>query len=203
MTARQLSAGVLARLAGYCAFRVRSLTSEDGDIRSLQQMTEHNLHELGFDIPVTLKLERPVIADGRMQPHEWIATRDGRLLKTDTGSHGDDHFYPGPTDSAWDLAGAIVEWQMSEQQAAEFLDIYERLSGDHPRSRIPDFIVAYAVFRCAYCRMAANSMQGTQEAERLEHAAAGYASLLHNLMSAGAPPHAVDSCRSLVAKMES
>ena len=27
--------------------------------------------------------------------------------------HGDDHFFPGPTDIAWDLAGTIVEWELA------------------------------------------------------------------------------------------
>ena len=33
-------------------------------------------------------------------------------------------------------------------------------------------------FRCAYCMMAANAMQGSDEQSRLEHAAAGYRAVL-------------------------
>jgi hypothetical protein len=137
-------------------------------------MAEHNLSQFGADIHVNLQLQRPVLADGRMQPHEWILGEDGSMLKTDSGGHGDDHFFPGPTDIAWDLAGAIVEWRMKPALALEFLEHYRKASGDDPRARIDDFIRAYSVFRWAYCKMAANAMQGTPEQERLEAAAENY-----------------------------
>jgi thiamine kinase-like enzyme len=109
-----------------------------------------------------------------MQPHEWLMTQEGRLLKTDSGSHGDDHFFPGPTDIAWDLAGAIVEWHMNEPQAREFIDRYRCASGDKPSARINGFIRAYALFRAAYCLMAANAMRGSDEEARLRGAAEEY-----------------------------
>lgn len=173
-----LSAEVLTRLVEYCAFRVRTFAVEFSDLTTLQQMADHNLKELGLDLPVSLRLERPVIADGRMQPHEWLFNADGKLLKTDSGSHGDDHFFPGATDIAWDLAGAIVEWQMNEQQTAEFLDRYHRASGDDASARIDDFIKAYAVFRLAYCLMVANAMNGSDEQPRLQRAADVYRTVL-------------------------
>ena len=174
VAASDLSSEILARLADYCAFRQRAFAIEVSNLRALQQMADHNLHELGLELQVELRLERPVIADGRMQPHEWLLSPQGKLLKTDSGSHGDDHFFPGPTDIAWDLAGAIVEWQMSEQQTAEFLNLYHRASGDNPSARIDGFIRAYTVFRLAYCMMAANAMTGSDEQPRLEHAADAY-----------------------------
>src|SRR5262249_13882356 len=124
MVASDLRHEIISRLAEYCAFRANAFSVSNVDLRPLQAMAEHNLSELGFDLSVSLKLERPVIVDSRMQPHEWIITGDGKLIKTDSGSHGDDHFYPGPTDIAWDLAGAIVEWQMNAEQSMEFLDLY-------------------------------------------------------------------------------
>ncbi len=151
---------------------------ELSNLDALQEMADHNLRELGLDLQVDLCLERPVIADGRMQPHEWLLSKDGKLLKADSGSHGDDHFFPGPTDIAWDLAGAIVEWQMNEQQAAEFLDRYHRAGGDDASARIDSFIKAYAVFRLAYCLMAANAMAGSDEQLRMQRAADIYRTLL-------------------------
>jgi hypothetical protein len=178
LAARDLSFEIMARLAEYCAFRQRAFAVEVFHLNALQHMAEHNLRELGFELPVDLRLERPVIADGKMQPHEWLLTIEGKLLKTDSGSHGDDHFFPGPTDIAWDLAGAIVEWQMSEQQTTEFLDLYCRASGDNAKHRINGFIKAYAVFRLAYCLMAANAMNGSDEEKRLQQAADIYRTLL-------------------------
>ncbi|HZD96156.1 MAG TPA: hypothetical protein VE133_17985 [Candidatus Sulfotelmatobacter sp.] len=178
MSSQDLSAHVLARLAEYCAFRSQAFPSTDAAPGALQEMAGHNLCELKFNLTVDLKIERTVITDGRMHPHEWLLTSEGRILKTDCGSHGDDHFFPGPTDIAWDLAGAIVEWHMNELQAKTFLDMYCRASGDDAANRIADFIHAYAVFRCAYCKMAANAMQGSPEQIRMEQAATTYAALL-------------------------
>lgn len=184
LASSDLSAKILTRLAEYCAFRVRAFAVELADhTSSLQEMADHNLREIGLDLQVDLRLERPVIADGRMQPHEWLLSKDGRLLKTDSGSHGDDHFFPGHTDIAWDLAGAIVEWQMNDQQAAEFLDRYHRASGDDANVRIDGFIKAYAVFRLAYCLMAANAMNGSDEQPRLESAAANYRTSLTRMQA--------------------
>jgi hypothetical protein len=180
LSANDLSPEILARLAAYCAFRLRACACamELSGLSALQQMAEHNLRELGFHLAVVLRLERPVLADGRMQPHEWLPAKEGLLLKLDSGSHGDDHFFPGPTDIAWDLAGAIVEWRMSEQLAREFLDLYRHASGDDASGRIDGFIRAYAVFRSAYCMMAANAMSGSHEQTRLDRAAAIYRSVL-------------------------
>jgi hypothetical protein len=174
LSSRDISPDVLARMAEYCAFRLRNFRIELAELKALQQMAEHNLCELGLDSTAELRLEHPVIADGRMQPHEWLMTQEGRLLKTDSGSHGDDHFFPGPTDIAWDLAGAIVEWRMNEQQARGFIDRYRCVTGDEPLARINGFIRAYAVFRAAYCLIAANAMRGSDEEARLRRAAEEY-----------------------------
>ncbi len=184
MSAGDLSEAVLERLAEYCEFRARTFAANTADAAALEQMAEHNLSELGVDWPVALKIKRPAICDGRMQPHEWLLTKDGRMLKTDSASHGDDHFFPGPTDIAWDLAGAIVEWRMGAAERNFFLAAYRRASGEDPRFRIPDFIAAYGVFRWAYCRMAANALQGTDEQKRMEQAAADYGAALLSLAGA-------------------
>jgi hypothetical protein len=182
MRASDLSSSVLARMAEYCAFRLRAFSVElpdlNADLNALQKMADHNLRELKLDLAAQLRLEHPVIADGHMQPHEWLLTKESQMLKTDSGSHGDDHFFPSPTDIAWDLAGAIIEWRMNGQQAKEFLDLYRQASGDDASARIDGFIKAYSVFRAAYCMMAANAMSGSEEQERLERAAADYRDVL-------------------------
>jgi hypothetical protein len=171
LSPQDLDTEVLERLAAYCAFRMRAFDHDLYDLSTLQQMAEHNARELGLEAPSKLRLEHPVLADGRMQPHEWLRATGGRILKTDSGSHGDDHFFPGAVDIAWDLAGAIVEWNMSSGQAEALLEAYRRSSGDDPGPRIAAFIVAYALFRCAYCRMAADALGTSPEAARLERAA--------------------------------
>ena len=178
MDARDLSQNVLARMAAYCAFRMQNFRAEPSPGDGLQTMAEHNLAELKFETPLKLQIERPVLVDARLAPHEWLLTPSGQMLKTDSGSHGDDHFFPGVTDIAWDLAGAIVEWKMKREEAKTFLEMYHRISGDHAVPRIVEFIKAYAVFRAAYCTMAAHALQGTQEQSRLEEAAASYGAVL-------------------------
>lgn len=173
-----LAESVLARLAAYCAFRAQAFRTDAVDLRALQQMAEHNLQELRFEGPTVLEVEHPALVDGCMQPHEWILTTDGLMMKTDSGIHGDDHFLPGATDIAWDLAGAIIEWKMDARDTKTFLEIYHRASGDDARKRIDGYLKAYTVFRCAWCLMAANALPGCKEQERLEQAAADYGSLL-------------------------
>lgn len=185
MLATDLSESVLARLAAYCAFRAQAFRTDAADLRTLHEMAEHNFQELRFEGPPALELERPALVDGRMQPHEWILTTDGQMMKTDSGIHGDDHFLPGATDIAWDLAGSIIEWKMNAPDTDAFLKMYHRASGDDARKRIQGYLKAYTVFRCAWCLMAANALQGSQEQHRLEHAAADYGALL--MQSAGTP----------------
>lgn len=192
MGAEELTESVLARMAAYCAFRQQNFSARLSHIEpahagpshldSLQQMAEHNLKELRFEIPVKLTMEHPVLADAHMQPHEWLLTSSGQVLKTDSGGHGDDHFFPGITDIAWDLAGAIIEWKMEAEQAATFLEMYRRASRDNAAPRIAEFIKAYAVFRCAYCMMAAKAVQDTEEQWRLHQAAANYGAVLESKM---------------------
>jgi hypothetical protein len=184
LSASDLSPAILVRLAEYCAFRLQSFPADLANLNSLQQMAEHNLQQFGVETPIEVRLEHPVIADGHMQPHEWLQTKGGQLLKTDSGSHGDDHFFPGPTDIAWDLAGAIVEWQMTAAQMHEFLELYHRASGDNAGTRIDDSIRAYAIFRAAYCQMAANAMHGSAEEIRLQKASAKFLDIVKRTKAA-------------------
>ena len=109
----------------------------------------------------------PVLTDGRMQPHEWIRGTDGRIVKLDPYTHGDDHFFPGPTDIAWDLAGAIVEWSLDAAAAEFFLSEFRRVSGLDRRKAIRVFSLAYTVFRVAYWKMALSTVAASAEEQRV------------------------------------
>lgn len=168
MRAAQGDGAVLKRLAEYCAFRVAAQPAATPGAVSLESMLRHNLQvEFGVeDFRMKLPLDKLVVADSRMMPHEWIAA-DGRLMKTDGASHGDDHLFPGPTDIAWDVAGAIAEWDLGREQQDFFLAEYQRRSGDHVGSRLPFYLLAYSVFRMACCRMGAAAMAAWDESQRL------------------------------------
>jgi hypothetical protein len=169
-TRMDLCQPMLDRMAEYCAFRACEFRVHDSNREDLPAMAAWNLHE-EFGIPnrpraADLQIKIPVIADGRMPPHEWLLTAAG-ILKTDGVSHGDDHFFPGPTDIAWDLAGAVVEWEMGEDACSYLLRRYSALSGDQAQQRLPAWAQAYTAFRMGYCKMAAECMRGSEEEERL------------------------------------
>ena len=180
MNESQISAAILERMADYCAMRSVEFRIDPAPQSQLAEMVRFNIGEtFGAEwaerVP-DLPVHRIVIADGRMLPHEWIGGASVR--KTDNASHGDDHFFPGPVDIAWDLAGAIVEWSMTADAAHYLLRRYHQRTGDDPRSRIDSYLLAYKVFRMAYCDMGAYSMRGSNEEPRLRRAAAHYHSLV-------------------------
>ena len=158
---QDLNPVVLTRMAEYCAFRAKNLAAPFASSETLLNMMQVNLQvEFGRENPFSeLPIALPVYADCRMMPHEWFATSAGRILKTDSVGHGEGHQLPGPADIAWDLAGAIVDWDLSHSQRRFFLAEYRRLSGDDARSRIHPYIVFYLAYRTAYCRMGAACMR--------------------------------------------
>jgi hypothetical protein len=133
--------------------------------------------EFGETLPpqlARLELVKPMFCDGKMSAHEWVRQQNGRLLKFDTTAHGDDHFFPGPCDAAWDLAGAIVEWRMDADQRHAVLSRYADLTGDEASRRIVNYLLAYAVFRMAWTNTAAAAMKGAPDEQRLLREYGGY-----------------------------
>jgi hypothetical protein len=153
---------ILDRIADYCASRAVEFNTSEATDDQLSQMVRHNFfEETGRPLELAddaLAASACVICDGRMQAHEWLRTK-GPILKIDGAMHGDDHFFPGPTDIAWDLAGAIVEWDMDRDAEQYFCSAFQNRSGKR-LSNLPDFILAYAAFRMGYCKMA---LAGTQD----------------------------------------
>lgn len=103
----------------------------------------------GASPPPALDVIRVATTDGQLSPHEWVRLEDGSVRKTDAIAHGDDRFLPGPTDVAYDLAGAIVEWRMDRQTRDYFLSKYRRASGDDASRRIDPWIIAYLTIRAS------------------------------------------------------
>jgi hypothetical protein len=154
----------------------------------LEQMAQINLERaLGMSYPVKLPVELPVIADARMMPHEWILLSDGRLQKLDASDHGDNHFFPGPTDIAWDVAGAIVEWRLNSEAVELLTSEYRTITHDALTNRLPSYLIAYSCFRMAFAQSAANSTSDATERTRLQRDANGYTATLTNLLERFAP----------------
>lgn len=164
-----LAPRLLSHMAGYCAWRASELAVSGADASELETMARVNF-ERAFQVvpgPILLSIERPTICDSRMMPYQWLLSDDGRCLKLDSAIHGDDHFFPGPCDIAWDLAGIVVEWNLTGPARQFLLDKYQQLSGDDAAHRMPHYEMAYATFRMAWSGMAAGSVSTGKEAERL------------------------------------
>ncbi len=177
---------LLRHVAKYCAWRTTALpaTVPQVAIHQLEHMAAHNLEqEFGFAPELQLEVERPAICDGRMQRYKWRQLANDRWIKLDASTHGDDHFFPGPADIAWDLAALCVEWQLDADGRQFFLTEYRRMSGDNTAPRLPSYQIAYAAFRLGWSRMAAASVFGTADQGRLLQDAARYRALLDSLLA--------------------
>ena len=169
LTPASLSAEILLRMAKYCAYRATEFRTSRQIDPQLSQMLSHNFFEetgQRLELADALCSPSPVIADGHMQPYEWIQGLDGRTIKVDAAQHGDDHFLPGPTDIAWDLAGAIVEWNMSAEAEQYFLSSFRAHGGKTEKEQMDAFTLAYCAFRTGYCRMALSASPDPEEHSR-------------------------------------
>jgi hypothetical protein len=165
-------ANTIARLAQYLAFRVERLeTGARAELGELAEMAQQNISEaFGPSASVSVaataararKNERgATIADARLLPHEWLVTPGG-LRKVDAFDHGDDHFYPGPCDIAWDVAGALHELDLNRPQRQALLSCYVERTGDSSIiERLPFYELAYLAQRLGYVAMAARSLAST------------------------------------------
>ncbi len=163
-----LTPDLLTHMAEYCAWRSRQFQVANTDAADLQGITRTNFErEFGAELHgLCLPVERPAVCDSRMQPGEWLFTGT-RWLKLDAAKHGDDHFFPGPCDVAWDLAGIVVEWELDSAAQESLLSRYLRASGDDASRRLAAYKLAYTTFRMAWSRMAAASAGEADEEVRL------------------------------------
>lgn len=181
-----LHSQLLEQIAHYCAFRDANFTMKQDPSNALREMLIFNVRQ-EFDVELPLPedaflTENPVLADGRMQPHEWIAKSSG-FLKVDSISHGDDHFFPGPCDIAWDLAGTAVEWQLDQSGIDFLVSRFQNLAGRDVKDRLRIYTLAYAVFRMGYCKMAISTVRGTLEEGRLLNAYQNYRAAARHVLS--------------------
>jgi hypothetical protein len=168
-----LREAALIRLVSYLAYRHAALPAKDSDTVGLENMLQVNLRDaLSRELarPARLELVRPVYADARIAPHEWLLANDGRLLKLDGVDHADDHLWPGPCDVAWDLAGAIVEWRL-EREASTLLERYRAATGDDVARRIVPYAIAYSAFRVAHVHFSERSDETSERARLAPEAA--------------------------------
>ena len=177
-SASDVNTAILDRVAEYCAFRASEFQMASPQPGELTDMVQYNVgQEFGIEIqipPGMLQSNQAVITDGRMQSYEWIQTVSGQLIKTDGVDHGNNHFFPGPCDIAWDLAGAAVEWQLAPDALQYLVDRFRSLSGVDVKERFLFYELAYCIFRLGSCKMAISTVKGSPEEFRLAHAYLAY-----------------------------
>ena len=129
---------------------------------------------------------RPVWLDGRMLPHEWLRTPAG-YVKTDGVGHGDDHFFPGPQNTAWDVAAFSLEFRLDEPTTRAFAGAVSARTGDAGLAgRLPFFVAAYAAFRLGYASLAAGTLAGTPDGDGFTREARRSAARLRAELGRGA-----------------
>jgi hypothetical protein len=182
MRPRDATPAFLHHLARYLAWTYcRERVAETTATRRLLEMVEVNVREgLGHQWLSAVRLFRTrmdsaerapaVRVDARMMPHEWLRTTNG-YVKTDAVSHYDDHFYPGATDIAWDIAGALVEFELSAPARHLLLREYIARTGDRGiHRRLPLYRAAYLAFRLGYTTMAAEALGSAPDGMRMRAA---------------------------------
>lgn len=120
--------------------------------------------------------------DGHLQPYEWLYDQAHHLRKTDSVGHDCDHTLVGKQAVAWDLAGAIVEWQLEGEASARWFRAFH-VAGGAPID--PDTLhfyrAAYLAFRLGQCTLAAQ-VHDPYERGRLLSASAHYRGQLAALL---------------------
>ena len=177
----------------YFGYLVREFTlPKPVQLEPLLELMRVNIEEaLGPALSgVLVRLERqargfgavPAVAvDGRVLPHEWLRTEHG-YLKTDAVDHHCDHFYPGVTDIAWDIAGFGAEFDLPPSVVAELaLSAGDRFLVE----RLPFYGAAYLAFRLGYTSFSAQSLAGSADGERMRREAEFYRAKLRISLGEG------------------
>ncbi|HET7624644.1 MAG TPA: hypothetical protein VFM25_05205 [Verrucomicrobiae bacterium] len=108
--------------------------------------------------------------DGHLAPHEWIRVSESVILKTDNISHDADHTMVGRQSLLWDVAGALIEWNLNFQSAAPLLAPISE-SGISPETDALHFYqAAYAAFRAGLMSLAVQQTGDNSEKIRLRNA---------------------------------
>lgn len=130
----------------------------------------------------------PIETDNRLHVWEWIRTQDGRLLKTDALDHHAGHDLVGCQDIAWDLAGASVEFELSQSELSSLINAVERNSARNVDTDLLAFSQAcYPAFQLGYYQLAASFAETEPEAMRAEKAVSRYRTALESALDQSCP----------------
>lgn len=163
-----LDEGMLESLTDYIlAVAIPSQSSNDADsVKRLRQIVSVNFEET-FDGGIAEKGAAFIenlngvghwqYGDGRVAPHKWIKADTGKVYKTDCWGHDFDHTCIGEQSVLWDVAGSVIEWQMSEQQVGAFIDLLAKRNWAVGYDELRGYMLAYVAFRLGVLRFSGNA----------------------------------------------
>lgn len=172
--------GEIGRYIGTRAKLLPAMSGSGATVGQLLEMARRNVSlELGDEAVRALgrwdarasELERRIVrvrTDNKLDRHEWLRSRDGALIKTDAVDHHQAHDFIGCQDLAWDVAGAIAEFDVDQNCSGELIEAAERSAG---RAVDPDLLdfdrIAYPAFRLGQCRLGETTVGDARERARL------------------------------------
>ncbi|WP_343717530.1 hypothetical protein [Inquilinus sp.] len=190
---------LLRRIAAYLGFRARRFPATPGSgatPRSLAEMLCHNAVEalgpeagqaFGRLARMADRLDRRirrVETDNRLHCWEWLQDPNGALLKTDALDHCMTHDLVGCQDIAWDIAGAVIEFDLDPDEQAE---LQARVGQDAGHPVDPDLLrflaPCYAALQFGSWSMARAADGDPDEAVRLDREVGRYARHLQGFLS--------------------
>jgi hypothetical protein len=191
------------QVGAYLGFRARHFPADEHQGASLDALRQMAIYNVGQALgeaaaaalepsladPTTLagKVHR-ICTDNRLHAWEWLVS-GGRLAKTDALDHSAAHDLVGHQDVSWDVAGAIVELGLSEDEASRLCRIIWQESGRPVDQALLAFMLpCYLAFQLGAHLMAAGALDEGPEATRLRRAADRYGRRLHDHVSRSSGP---------------
>jgi hypothetical protein len=124
---------LVQQLSQYLSFRASNLPADKPGASLLQlwEMAQFNIGSvLGSDAGEAVQqllgepsrhaaAIKPVHTDNRLHRWEWLIAPQGHLVKTDALDHDAAHDLIGCQDISWDLAGAAVEFRLTQDEGLE------------------------------------------------------------------------------------
>jgi hypothetical protein len=197
---RQAVVDHLARYLGFRAAAFPAEAEEGADLTALVEMARVNVGErlgaeTGQAIAARLAIHdltqiqaRAVHVDGRLHAWEWLRTPDGLLLKTDAVDHSEAHDLVGCQDIAWDIAGAVTEFNLDAEETARLCERIEAVAGRRLDPALLQIMkVCYPAFQAGLWRFAEDAASD-EERPRIATHAARYAGRLADLAASVESP---------------
>jgi hypothetical protein len=127
-----------------------SARESEAAVKRLAMMVRENTGKI-LELPCTAG--EACYGDGRMAPHEWLVTKEGRLYKTDAHAHTQDHTLVGRQSSLWDVAGTVVEWEFTGAEQSALLRALGQSGHEFREEELNFYVEAYAAFRMGLLKL--------------------------------------------------